>query len=101
MSLMDAMAKDRRRLILEHLAAAEGHSLPAGVLETVVGQARHGAWRDIVKGDLTVLAQHNLVATEDLPSALGPQRVITLTDLGLDVARGRTHPAVADRLPTY
>lgn len=101
MSIADTMGKDRRRLILEHLAAAEGYGLGLGVLVTLVGQARHGAWRDVVEADVTILAQHNLVATEDLPSALGPQRMVTLTGLGLDVARGRAHPAVADKLPSY
>lgn len=101
MSLQETMAKDRRRLILEHLAAADGHGLGASVLATLVGQARHRAYRDVVEADITFLAQHNLVTLEELPSAIGPQRMVTLTGLGLDVAGGRTHPVIADKLPTY
>ncbi|MDI4664700.1 hypothetical protein K9U40_10220 [Xanthobacter autotrophicus] len=101
MSLAEDLARDRRRLILEHLAAAEGHGLGAGVLETVVAQARHRAWRDVVQADIALLAQHNLVRTEDLPSAIGLQTWVELTGLGLDVANGREHPAVAPKLPSY
>lgn len=101
MSLETDLALDRRRLILEHLAAADGYGLGESVLTTLLGRARHGAWRDVVEGDITALRQHGLVTVEDLPSAIGPQRYVTLTGLGLDVAKGRVHPAVATKLPSY
>jgi hypothetical protein len=100
-SIAEDLAKERRRLILEHLAAAEGNALPAGVLASVVAQAVHRAWRDVVDADITLMAQHVLVATEELPSPVGPQRWVTLTGLGLDVAKGRAHPLIAIKLPSY
>lgn len=101
MSLDDTLAKDRRRLILECLAAADGLSLAAGVLETMVTDARKRAWRDVVQADIVLLAQHRLVSVEELPSAAGPQREVTLTGRGRDVAYGRAHPLIAARQPAY
>lgn len=101
MSLTETLSKDRRRLILEHLAAAEGHALGAGVIAAVVVEGRQATWRDQVLADVDYLAQLGLVTIAEFPSALGPQKEATLTGLGLDVARGRPHPAVADKLPGY
>lgn len=101
MSIADELAKGRRRLILEHLAVAEGYGMGAGVLEAVVGEACHRAWRDVVQADIVMLKQHGLIAVEALPSEVGPQEWVSLTGLGLDVARGREHPLVATKLPSY
>lgn len=100
-SMAEEMARDRRRGILEHLALAEGHSLAAGVLTVLLDQSRKNIYRDMIEADITLLAQHGMVTVEDLPSAAGPQKWITATGLGLDVARGRRHPSVSDKLPGY
>ena len=101
MSLTETLAKDRRRLILEHLAAADGHALGAGVIATLVVDGRQATWRDQVLADVDYLTQLELVTQAEFPSALGPQKEVTLTGFGLDVARGRPHPAVAAKLPGY
>ena len=101
MSLAENLARDRRRAILEHLALAEGFGLGAGVIAAVVADGRLGVYRDMIEADLRYLAQLNLVTVEDLPSAIGPQTWATLTGLGLDVAGGRAHPAIAPKLPGY
>lgn len=100
-TMTETLARDRRRLILEHLAAADGHALGEGVVAALVVEGRQATWRDQVLADVNYLVQLGLITVAEYPSALGPQREATLTGLGLDVARGRPHPAVADKLPGY
>lgn len=101
MSLTEDLARDRRRLVLENLAAAPRYALGEAVLAPLVAGARSAVYRDQVAADIVYLTEMGLVTVTDLPSAAGPQREVTLTGLGLDVAGGRDHPAVAARLPRY
>ncbi|MQT14401.1 hypothetical protein [Segnochrobactrum spirostomi] len=101
MTFTETLARDRRRLILEHLAAAPEHALGMDVLAVMVGESRQAAYRDLVYADIERLADHGLVRIEELPSAIGPQREVRATALGLDVAGGRAHPFVASKLPGY
>ena len=95
------LARDRRRGILEHLAVADGKCLPAGVLTELLSHGRHNIFRDVIESDCVLMAQHGLVTVEQMPSMAGPQKWVTSTGLGLDVAKGRSHPLVAEKLPGY
>ncbi|WP_041725535.1 VpaChn25_0724 family phage protein [Megalodesulfovibrio gigas] len=85
MSFAKTLTEDRRLVILRFLSEAQGWHLNTAVLHTALDNYAHSVSRDQVETDAAWLAEQGLVTVE----AVGPVRVATLTDRGLDVAEGR------------
>ena len=98
MSFADAMAADRRLVVLRALADAPGTSMNEGVTKTVLSQFGHHASTDMVRADLQLMADLGLLRIEKLDAARGEFWVAHLTPAGEDVATGRrTVPGIARR----
>jgi DNA-binding transcriptional ArsR family regulator len=85
-TLDDVLASDRRLVILRSLAD-QNFELNDSVLQVVLDEFGHNVSRDVVRTELSWLAEQGLVTLEDV----GKGRVIvaTLTERGGDVAAGR------------
>ena len=95
MSLLEVLASDRRLVILQSLAAVEGWHLNELVLRQALAHVGHEASRDMVRGDIGFLRENGLVRCEEIENGAGRLWLATLTDEGLRVVNGRTHPGVA------
>lgn len=83
MNKKDIFTKDQRLVILKSLVEA-GFNTNESILDDCLGLYGHKISRDLVRNHLRWLEEQGLVALEDLQGFL----VATLTQRGLDVARG-------------
>jgi hypothetical protein len=91
------MAEDRRLIILRALNEVSGMTLNETIIKMAVNEFGHNAGRDMVRGDLTWLADQRLVRLEKLTVPAGEFWVAHLTNDGDEVALGRAFPGVARR----
>jgi Fe2+ or Zn2+ uptake regulation protein len=90
-------AEDRRLIILRALAEDHDYSLNDAVLKRALASLGHGVSRDMLRGDLTWLADQRLIRVEEMDG--GAIWVAHATEDGVDVAGGRPHPGVARPSP--
>jgi hypothetical protein len=97
MSFATLLAEDRRLAILRALAEDHDAALNERVLRRVLASLGHGVSFDMLRGDLTWLADQALIRIESLPGQDGGADlwIAHARDDGLDVGRGRPHPGVA------
>lgn len=98
MSLSQIQAEDRRLIILRVLDEGNYHAGEA-VLKQVTEEFGHRPSRELIRADLSFLAEHNLIRIEKLPAQSGELWIAHLLSDGQDVAKGRSHPGVARREP--
>jgi hypothetical protein len=98
MSLGNILAEDRRLVILRVLSEG-GYVANESVLRKSLAAFGHQVGSDIVRADLTFLAEHDLVRIETLHPPSGELWLIHLKSAGEEVAQGRQHPGVARRGP--
>ncbi|MEL6694500.1 MAG: ArsR family transcriptional regulator [Pseudomonadota bacterium] len=92
MSFNEHVTKDRRLVILRLLSETPGHSSNDSILDAALDQYGHRANRDQVRGDLTWLAEQELLTLEIIGETVF---VATLTGRGQDVSEGTaSHPGV-------
>jgi hypothetical protein len=99
MSLEDVLARDRRRMMLASLKEDQGYALNEASLRMVLGHIGHTMSRDQVRAEADYLRLHGLVRIEKLPTETGELWILHLTETGLDVANGSSHPGVARPQP--
>lgn len=87
MSYADAIAADRRFLILRALEATTGYGANETLLATFLDSMGHAVSADLLAGELAWLAEQSFVERRDA--------AVRLTQRGADVASGRAgHPCV-------
>ena len=91
------LAEDRRLTILRTLEQDPDYSVNDFVLKRALEQPGHGVSRDVLRGDLTWLKDQALVRVRAIDD--GAMWIVTATEDGTDVARGRKHPGVARPSP--
>ncbi len=96
-SLADAIAEDRRLIMLRALLEANGMKLNETILKMAVNRFGATSGRDTVRAEMAWLQDQGLVRVEWLPTADGDFWVAHLTIGGIEVAEGRTVPGVARR----
>lgn len=96
MTFAERLAEDRRRAVLEILAAVEGFALNEDLLCRELLRLRTGiVTRDDLRALLAWLERQALVTLERLAVTDGELWTATTTRAGRDVARGAAHPGVA------
>lgn len=91
-SFAEHLARDRRLVILRLLAEAPGYAANESILHAVLEHFGHHVSRDQVRGDLSWLAEQDLVTVE---TVAGDIMVVRITARGMDIAAGRAaHPGV-------
>ena len=85
MSLVDIKRADRRLIMLRALAEEPDYSLSDIVLRGLLAEFGHDVPLDSVRGDLSWLETRDLVTLGEAGSAV----VATITNKGVDVAKGR------------
>lgn len=85
MNYADYAATDQRLVILRTLAEDNDYRVNSSILQEVLSRYGHGVGRAAVHAQLGWLEQRNLVTLDRLESV----QVATLTQRGLDVAKGR------------
>ncbi|WP_170563114.1 VpaChn25_0724 family phage protein [Ruegeria atlantica] len=96
MSFANALEKDRRLRVLQHLAMVTDNSSNAEILLDVLNGLRITTNRDRIISTLTWLREAGMVTIEDHDSFL----VVEATPRGVDVALGRDrHPGVRRPAP--
>lgn len=98
MSLAQIQSEDRRLIMLRALDESGFHANET-VLKQVTEQFGHQPSRDVIRGDLTFLAENNLVRLEKLPAQSGEIWIAHLLTAGQEVSKGRVYPGVARREP--
>ena len=93
MSLAEVLAADRRLVMLQALAEAERYHLNEMVLRQALAHIGHDASREMVRSDIGFLAEHGLARRDEIDG--GQLWLVTLSEEGQRVARGKTHPGVA------
>ncbi len=99
MSLAEILAADRRLVMLRSLAEVERYHLNELVLRQALAHIGHDASREMVRADVGFLVEHRLARREEIDGGNGGLLLVTLTDEGLRVARGKRHPGVAEPGP--
>lgn len=88
----ERLTEDRRLVILRVLSDLPGYKANSTVLTLALDSFGHTVSRDYTRGQIAWLAEQGLVSVEDL----GPVLLVTLTERGMDVARGAfVFPGVA------
>lgn len=88
----ERLTEDRRLVILRVLSDLPGYKANSTVLTIALDSFGHNVSRDYTRGQIAWLVEQNLLTAEDL----GPVLLVTLTERGMDVARGAvTFPGVA------
>jgi hypothetical protein len=98
MSLADVLAEDRRLIVLRALDEGDMHANET-VLKQMVVALGHAPSREMIRGDLTFLAENRLIRLDKATVQTGELWIAHLTADGQDVARGRSYPGVARREP--
>lgn len=80
----ERLLEDQRLVLLRILADLPAYKANSSVLTLAMDSFGHTVSRDYVRGQIAWLAEQRLVAIDDL----GPVLLATLTERGLDVARG-------------
>jgi hypothetical protein len=88
------MQEDRRQLVLQALDQANEYNLNEQVIKIMLEHMGHRVGADIVRAEITWLEEHQLVRVERLPRVGGEVWIVTLSELGQSVARGRYYPGV-------
>lgn len=83
-SFTQRLAEDRRLVILRLLAEAPGYAGNESILHRAAATFGHVVSRDVIRTDLSWLAEQGLVVVEEIASIM----VATVTQRGLDVAAG-------------
>jgi hypothetical protein len=91
------LAEDRRLTILRTLEQDPDYSVNDFVLKRALEQLGHGVSRDVLRGDLAWLKDQQLVRLREVDD--GGIWIVTATEDGADVAKGRRHPGVARPSP--
>ena len=78
--------ENRRCAFLRFLAEDPDYAMNTSLLQSALAEIGHGVSRDRVNTDAAWLEEQGLVQCEDLGGII----VVKLTQLGLDVAEGRT-----------
>ncbi|MGI8839746.1 MAG: VpaChn25_0724 family phage protein [Caulobacteraceae bacterium] len=82
--MADIATEHRRLTILRLLAGAGGYTANSAIVHSALHEFGFAASRDLVRTDLAWLAEQECIRNADA----GGLAVATLTDRGLDVARG-------------
>lgn len=98
MSLAEIHARDRRLIILRLLDEAGYHANEA-ILRQVCEQFGHRPTHEMIRGDISFLAENGLVRLEKIPAQGGELWIAHLLTPGQEVAQGRVYPGVARREP--
>ncbi len=85
MSYADHLAADRRLCILRALADVPEYEANSSVLQMALSDYAHNVSRDLVHTDIAWLVEQGLACSRDIATV----KVITLTQRGIDVAKGR------------
>ncbi len=100
-TMAERLAEDRRATVLRILEAAEGNALNEDILTRELMRLRMGVvTQDDMRGLLTWLERQGLLTIERLTTEAthGALWLAHATRAGRDVARGATHPGVAQPL---
>jgi hypothetical protein len=99
MNLTRVVTEQRRLAILRTLDEL-GYNLNEDVLQQALAEmSLASVSKDMVRADLTYLAEHSLMRIEKLPRASGEMWIAHLLIAGKEVANGRFHVGVAQRQP--
>ena len=91
-SFSEYMRGDVRLVVLRLLADMPAYRANSSVLTMALDRFGHAASRDQIKTEIHWLAEQGLLTVEDIGAVL----VATITERGVDVARGRAQvPGVA------
>lgn len=85
MSYKEVVQADMRLVILRLLSEMPAMRANSSVLYSALDEFGHSASRDTVKTELAWLAEQGLITREEMASIV----VATLTERGVDVAKGR------------
>lgn len=80
----ERLLEDRRLVLLRILADLPAYKANSSVLSLALDSFGHTVSRDFVRGQLAWLEEQGLVSVDDM----GPVLLATLTERGLDTARG-------------
>lgn len=80
----ERLLEDRRLVLLRLLEDLPGYMSNSSVLTKLLPSFGHLVSRDVVRGQIAWLAEQGLVKADDVDDVT----VVTLTERGLDVARG-------------
>lgn len=96
MTYREALAADRRLVILRLLAESGGYRANEFLLHSALERFGHAVSMDTVRGDLQWLQEQEMLTVD----AVADMRIAALTQRGLDVGRGTAqHPGVARPRP--
>jgi hypothetical protein len=95
----EALAEDRRLVILRRLSEATGNHLNDSILKKALIYIGHNVGTAMVRADVTWLEQHLLVRIEKVSIGADELWIVHLTAAGQDVAEGLDHPGVAKPSP--
>ena len=96
MSMREIVAEAIRLSVLQGLVEATDHRLSDVLLKRWVMHQVDLIERDVLRGHLQWLADAGLIRLEKLPGEQGEIWRATLLDAGLQVARGKRYPGVAE-----
>lgn len=80
----ERLLEDRRLVLLRILADLPAYKANSSVLTVALDSFGHTVSRDYVRGQIAWLEEQGLVTSDDM----GPVLLATLTERGLDAARG-------------
>ncbi len=99
MNLTKVVTEQRRLAILRTLAEVS-YNLNEDVLIQALGELSVATvTKDMVRADMTFLAQGGLIRVETLPKERGELWIAHLLTHGKEVAEGRHFPGIAQRQP--
>lgn len=84
-SFENHLAADRRLVILRLLADSTGYAANEFILQAILADLAHDVSSDKLRAELAWLHEQGLLTT----GSVGGVTIATLTERGLDVARGR------------
>lgn len=91
------LAEDRRLTLLRTLEQDPDYSVNDFVLKRALEQLGHGVSRDVLRSEIRWLEEQRLVRVKVMDD--GGIWIVTATEDGADVARGRRHEGVARPAP--
>ena len=99
MNLTKVVSEQRRLAILRTLSELSFHLNEDVILQALNEMSLAGVSKDLVRADMTFLAEHGLIRIEEMRKANGELWIAHLLVAGKEVANGRTHVGVAQRQP--
>lgn len=99
MNLTKVVSEQRRLAILRTLSELGFNLNEDVILQALNEMSLAGVSQDLVRADMTFLAEHGLIRIDLMRKNRGELWIAHLLVAGKDVANGRTHVGVAQRQP--